>query len=148
MVGSATSDDPRLVVEAWLGVATEDGPRALMLRRSEAHGPFWQGISGRVEPTDATLREAVHREMREETGIEGGYTLHDIGPWIDFESAYSDRFYRKRPIAVVLPADTTAASVRLSHEHVEVRLATFDEARALVQWPGNAEALTALERLL
>ncbi len=127
---------------------TPDGWRALMLRRSEAHGPFWQGISGRVEATDGTLRAAVQREMHEETGIEAGYAIHDLGPWLEFKSAYSERFYRKRPIAVVLPEGTTAASVRLSHEHVEARITTFDEARELVQWPGNEEALTALEQML
>jgi 8-oxo-dGTP pyrophosphatase MutT (NUDIX family) len=146
VVGSATEADPRLVVEVWLAVPTDDGWRVLMLRRSEAHGPFWQGVSGRVEPDDPTLRAAAAREIREETGLAGDVPLLDLGPWVAFKSAYSERWYRKRPLGARLPASATPAGIRLSAEHVEARLTTFAEARALVQWPGNEEALAALER--
>lgn len=147
-VGSATQEDPRLIVEMWLAVPTAAGWRVLLLLRSEERGPWWQGVSGRAEPDDETLRQTAERELREETGISRGYRLLDLGPWAVFRSAVSDRWYRKRTLGAVLPAGTAPDSITLSDEHVEARLLTFDEARALVPWPGNTEALDALERHL
>ncbi|MHC5011523.1 MAG: hypothetical protein ACYTG6_11325, partial [Planctomycetota bacterium] len=52
-LGRGTDDAPRLVVDVWLAVPGADGWRCLMLRRSAGRGRFWQGVSGRVEATDA-----------------------------------------------------------------------------------------------
>ena len=46
------------------------------------------------------------------------------------------------------PAKPNTETITLSEEHVEARLVTFDEARALVRWDENAAELHALERQL
>jgi dATP pyrophosphohydrolase len=130
----------------WLATRSAEGWHCLMLLRSPDHGSFWQGVSGRAEPGDETLRATARRELLEETGIAAGARILDLGTWTTFQSAFSERWYRKRAIGVVLPAGTGPEGVTLSIEHVEARLVTFEEARALVRWPGNAEALEALER--
>jgi 8-oxo-dGTP pyrophosphatase MutT (NUDIX family) len=148
VVGTGTRDDPRLVVEMWLAVPAAEGWRCLMLLRSPQHGSFWQGVSGRIEPEDRTVRAAAERELREETGLAADVEVIDLGPWTTFQSALSARWYRKRALGARLPAEATPEGITLSEEHVEARLLTFDEARALVTWPGNAEALHALEAAL
>ena len=143
-LGKGTEGDPRLVVEAWLAVPGPSGWRALMLKRSPESGGFWQGVSGRVEAFDASLRAAALREIREETGLATGIELFDLGRWIAFRG-FTGTHYRKRSLGAILPHGTRAQDVVLSEEHVDVVLTTFDDARALIRWPENADELTSLE---
>ena len=146
-IGRGTPDDPRLVVETWLAVPAAEGWRVLMLRRAPSHGGFWQGVSGRVETSDASLRAAALREIREETGILEVVSLFDLGRWIDFQG-FTRTHYRKRSLGAVLPATTRPESVVLSEEHDAVDLLTFADARTRIRWPENAEELLALEQAL
>ena len=146
-LGRGTHDEPRLVVETWLAVPTPEGWRVLMLRRAPGHGGFWQGVSGRVESTDESLRAAALREIREETGLAEGVTVFDLGRWIDFQGFTGTR-YRKRSLGAVLPFGVTPTLVRLCEEHDACDVVTFSEARSRIRWPENAEELTALERAL
>jgi 8-oxo-dGTP pyrophosphatase MutT (NUDIX family) len=144
-VGQGTHASPRLVVDVWLAVPGSDGVRVLMLRRRTSDGGFWQGVSGRVEPEDATLRDAALREIQEELGIAEGVRLLDLGRWFEFTSPFSGQRFRKRSLGAVLPRGLEAKDVRLSPEHVEARLVTFDEARRLVRWAENLGELDALQ---
>jgi len=120
-----------------------------MLLRAPDHGGFWQSVSGTAEPEDETLRHTALRELREETGLDAReLTLIELAQWTEFQSIYSETFYRQPNVGIVCPAGTTPTSLTLSEEHVEARLVTFDEARALVRWDESREALTALEQLL
>jgi 8-oxo-dGTP pyrophosphatase MutT (NUDIX family) len=119
-----------------------------MLHRCAAHGGFWQGVSGRVEGSDASLAAAAQREIEEETGIAGPLAILDLGRWIHFTSPHSGTRFLKRSLGAVLPAGTSASSVRLSEEHDEARVVTFDQARALVRFRENVEELRALEALV
>ncbi len=148
VVGSETREDPRLIVEALLAVPTDAGWRLLMCHRVPSRGSFWQGVSGRVEADDETLRHAALREIEEELGIREVEAMIDLGNWYEFQSSMSDNHYRKRGLAAVLPAGTTPDSVTLSHEHDDVRLMTFDEARAIARFPEYLIELDALERRL
>ena len=147
-LGEGTPESPRLVVETWMAVPTRSGLRVLLLRRGEDHGGFWQGVSGCVEPGDGTLRRAAEREIAEETGLRGGFEVCDLGQWHEFEGLMSGVSFRKRTLGTLLPSGTTAESVRLSDEHVEARLVSFSEARALVRFEANAAELAALEKLI
>jgi len=119
----------------------------LLLRRAPGHGGFWQGVSGRVEAEDASLAHAALREIREETGIAQGVSVFDLGRWIEFRG-FTGTVYRKRSLGAVLPPGTALASIALSDEHDRAALLTFDEARAKIRWPENAEELVALEQAL
>ena len=147
-VGDYTPANPRLVVDTWLGVPENAGWRVLMLRRTEAHGGFWQGVSGRVDSDDTSLGAAALREIREETGLGDGVKLIDLGRWIEFVSPFTGRSYRKRSLGAIFPAGTRPEDVVFSEEHDEARLVSFEEARALVRWDLNVEELIALEAAL
>ena len=81
---------PRLVVDVWLAVPTNEGLRALMLLRAPHHGGFWQGVSGRVEASDGSLAAAALRELHEEIGIEDDVELLDLG------QRFSGTYYVKK----------------------------------------------------
>ena len=136
------------MIEAWLAVPVADGWRCLLLRRSPASGGYWQGVSGRVEAFDLSLRAAALREIREETGIASGVELFDLGRFIDFRGFLSGAHFRKRSLGAILPAGVTADSITLSDEHDDAALQTFDEARARLRFPENVRELTIWEERL
>lgn len=147
-LGRGTPTSPRLVVDTWLAVPAATGWRVLLLLRRPEQGGFWQGVSGRVEVHDASLKAAALREIQEETGYGDGVDVFDLGRWIEFVSPLSGRTFIKRSLGARLPAQAGPATVRLSEEHVEARLVTFDEARALVRFPENRLELEALQARL
>ena len=147
-LGKGTAEEPRLVIEAWLAVPVEAGWRCLLLRRSPASGGYWQGVSGRVEAFDLSLRAAALREIREETGIAEGVEIFDLGRFIDFRGFLSGAHFRKRSLGALLPVGVTAESITLSDEHDAVELLTFDEARARLRFPENVRELTTCEERL
>jgi len=148
VVGAGTREDPRLIVELWLAVPTDAGWRLLMCLRVPQRGGFWQGVSGRVEAGDASIRAAALRELDEELGVNGVDELIDMKRCYDFKSLHTETWYRKRCIGALLPAGTSAESVTLSHEHEEARLMTFDEARACARFPEYVWELDAFRALL
>lgn len=147
-LGDGTPQRPRLVVDTWLGVRAARGWQVLLLLRRPEEGGFWQGVSGSVEAADLTLGRAARREILEETGYEAGVQVFDLGRWIPFVSPLSGQSFVKRSLGAVLPAHAGPATLRLSEEHSEARLATFDEARALVRFPVNLDELAWLEARL
>jgi 8-oxo-dGTP pyrophosphatase MutT (NUDIX family) len=147
-LGEGTAESPRLVVDVWPAVPTADGWRVLLLKRTPRRGGFWQGVSGRVETFDASLEAAALREIREETGLAEGVEVFDLGRWVEFVGPRSGLRFRKRSLGAVLPAGTTPTSVRLSDEHLEVRLLPFAVAKSLVSFPVNVEELGILEGML
>ena len=146
-LGRGTPADPRLVIEAWLAVPYELEWRCLLLHRTPASGDYWQGVSGRVEAFDASLRAAALREIREETGIEG-VEIVDLGRMRDFRGLLSGTYFRSYGLGAVLPPGITAERVRLSDEHDAVALLTFEEARSRLRFEENVRELLAWEARL
>ncbi len=147
-LGEGTPASPRLVVDVLLAVPAPGAWRLLMLLRRPEQGGFWQGVSGRVETFDLHLEAAARREIGEETGYADGVEIFDLERWVEFVSPLSGRSFRKRCLGAVLPPHAGPATVRLSDEHGEARLTSFEEALALVRFPENRDELRALEARL
>jgi 8-oxo-dGTP pyrophosphatase MutT (NUDIX family) len=147
-LGDGTPDSPRWIVDVWLAVPRGPAWLALLLKRREDQGGFWQGVSGGVEPTDPHLLGAARREIGEETGYADGVEVFDLGRWIRFTSRATGRTFVKRSLGAVLPARAGPDGVTLCEEHEEARLVSFDEARRLVSFPENVDELTTLETMV
>lgn len=148
-LGSGTREDPWHVVEVWLAVPTPSGPEALMLRRTPEGGGFWQGVSGRVEPGDATYLEAAFRELREETGLgPEGASVVDLARTMDFVGPVSRRWFRKWGVGLLLPGGTGPGEVTLSDEHDRVALMSFAAAVRVLTYAGQVTELERFRALL
>ena len=149
-VGAGTEDDPQLIVELWLPVPAGEGWELLMCRRVPRLGGFWQGISGRVETFDGTLRAAALREMDEELQLAHARieTMIDLEQSYDFETLGGGRFYRKHCLAVLLAEGTSPTHVTLSDEHDDVTMMTFEQAIDVARFPEYVAELESLEARL
>ena len=114
----------------------------LMLQRSRTkdHAPGeWEFGSGRVEYGEHP-EDAVHREAREETGLE----IDIIEPVAAFH------FYRgatrEESIGITFWCRYRAGELALSNEHDQAMWVSPTEAKTLVSFPGGAEAIDRVAR--
>ena len=100
------------IISVYALVLNEKG-EFLLLRRSEnshTNPGKWDLPGGKVNP-DETLKEAVVREVEEETGI--SIYPGEIAGEVNFELP------EKRVIAIVFNGGYVISEVKLSYEHIE-----------------------------
>jgi len=100
------------IISVYALVLNEKG-EFLLLRRSEnshTNPGKWDLPGGKVNP-DETLKEAVVREVEEETGI--SIYPGEIAGEVNFELP------EKRVIAIVFNGGYIVTEVKLSYEHIE-----------------------------
>jgi 8-oxo-dGTP diphosphatase len=100
------------IISVYALVRNEKG-EFLLLRRSEnshTNPGKWDLPGGKVNP-DETLKEAVVREVEEETGI--SIYPGEIAGEVNFELP------EKRVIAIVFNGGYVISEVKLSYEHIE-----------------------------
>jgi 8-oxo-dGTP pyrophosphatase MutT (NUDIX family) len=124
-------------VDVWPFRGAGGGAEFLMLHRSGRDGsPFWQGVSGWIEPGEAPHLTAL-RELREETGLEA-VELYVVNSLFDLYAWRRGTVEGIVPFAAQVPADSQP---RLSDEHDEWRWETVATALELVPYEPQRAAL-------
>lgn len=128
-------------VSVW--VFARDPLRVLILRRPAARAAGWQPVTGRVEPSDASLVAACVREIREETGLPEPREVVDLAREFAFVG-YDGVSYEQRSFAARYDVALDATP---SSEHEEARWVSVDEAAGLLRWDEDRASLDALRAL-
>jgi 8-oxo-dGTP pyrophosphatase MutT (NUDIX family) len=124
-------------VDVWPFRGAGSSAEFLLLHRSGRDGsPFWQGVSGWIEPGEAPHLTAL-RELREETGLEA-VELYVVNSLFDLYAWRRGTVEGIVPFAALVPAD---AEPRLSEEHDEWRWESLAEAVNLVPYEPQRAAL-------
>jgi len=117
-------------------------PRYLLLRRSKGERVYpdlWQFVTGSIEGAEQASQAAL-RELEEETG------LQPLAFWVvPYVSSFYDPGWDSLNLMPVFAAEVHPGSnPRLSEEHEASGWFSFEEALAMLVWPGQKEALRIL----
>lgn len=113
----------------------------LVLKRNKERGGFWQPLTGGVEQGES-LREALMRELYEETGIK------DVKEIIDVEYNFSFGEGKKKQYEYVFGVEVSNDSkIILSEEHDDMTWVSKDKTlEKYLVWDGNREGLKRLHK--
>lgn len=111
----------------------------LLLKRIPERNGFWQPVTGGVEEGE-TRKEALHREIMEETGVKNVLTV--IEDLFHFEFSDSGILYQEYVYGVEI--SPSAEIVLDGKEHSEYKWCSFQEALQLLSWEENKTALRRL----
>jgi bis(5'-nucleosidyl)-tetraphosphatase len=108
----------------------------LLIKHS--NGGHWDFPKGKVEK-DESLSATALRELHEETGVVG-----TLVP--GFEYTYHYEFYKNEAVRVTKTAHffiahSTSTAITLSHEHLESKWCTYEQALQLVTYDNGRELL-------
>ncbi len=134
-------DEPRIARECVEGYVFARAPlELLLLRRPPARGRIWVPVSGKVEPSDADLEQALRRELREETGMTDPRRIEPLDWHVPFPASNGETW---RLHAYAVEVDRPAA-VTLSDEHEAFAWVSPDEAVRRLHYPDNRAAVARL----
>jgi 8-oxo-dGTP pyrophosphatase MutT (NUDIX family) len=141
----------RLPREVLVVVRRDD--EFLVLHRSPECDAFWHLVAGAVEPGE-TEAEAAARELLEETGLEAGGVLVELGrrfayPLVEESPARRGLFEPgTREVTVECFSVDVAPDWEptLNEEHDDYRWCDAAEADALLRWPEPRELAARLLR--
>ena len=126
----------------------------LVLKRIPKKGGFWQPVTGGWESEDASMREGLLREVREETDVtqEDILRIVDHVHYFELDNHPTRGFGLKTKEYVfgieVRPDTAITITLNVCPEHEEVRWVRFDEALHLLKWQNNKNGFTKLNEIL
>lgn len=129
-------------VEAIVFRKNLDTVEYLLLKRLPERNGFWQPVTGGVEKGE-TRREALSREIREETGIANLIRVIEDLYFFEFSDPIPNKEY---VYGVEVPL--TEKIVLDGKEHSEYRWCSKQEALQLLHWKENKEALEKLDEII
>ncbi len=120
-------------------------PRLLILRRPPGRGGFWVPVSGKVEPTDASLEAALRRELAEEAGFADPVRVVPLDWVVEFDPPDGGRRMRLHGFGVETDGEKPPT---LSSEHDAFEWVDPEVALARLHYPDNREAVRILLRAI
>jgi lipoyl(octanoyl) transferase len=128
-------------------VVVHDGERLLLLRRTESCGGFWQPVTGRIEEGEADDAAAA-RETEEETGVRAEVRPLDLRQSFAIDPPYAERITMTDEVAYEARVDRSAPISIDAEEHDRFEWFDFAEARRVLMWSDDLEAIERLEARL
>jgi 8-oxo-dGTP pyrophosphatase MutT (NUDIX family) len=114
----------------------------LLLKRLPQKNGFWQPVTGGVEEGE-TREEALHREIREETGVKNTVTVIEGLYYFEFSDPNPNQEYVYG--VEVSPSEQIVFDRK---EHSEYRWCSFQDALRLLHWKENKVAVRKLNKIL
>lgn len=130
------------LIEAHIFRETDNGIEFLLLRRAnnQIYPGVWQMITGKIEGEEKAHQAAL-REIKEETGLVPLQLW--VAPKINSFYDPKDEYICLLPVfAARVKGDT---KVNLSGEHTEYKWVGKDDAKKLLAWSGQREAVEIIE---
>jgi len=148
--GSATHRAPFQVLVFPYRRRADGGVEYAVFRRRDLR--VWQGISGGGEQGETAL-DAARRELMEEAGASQVSEFISLDSTANIPVMAVVGSYLWGPEVSVIPeysfgTDFGTMEPSLSDEHVEYKWLGFNEARELLEWDSNKEALRELNEYL
>jgi len=130
------------LIEAHVFRETVSGIEFLLLKRNEkqSYPGLWQMVTGKIEGEEKAHQTAL-REIKEETGLLPVQLW--VAPTINSFYELKDEYICMLPVFAARVEGET--DVILSKEHTEYKWVTKDEAKKLLAWPGQREAVDIIE---
>ncbi len=119
----------------------------LMLKRVGSGS--WQPITGSVESTDLSIKDAAYREVLEETGIRKDCIIRIIEnvyafTWFDDGKPITEQVFGFE----VVPDTKVRLDVNVCKEHDDYKWVDFEEVLNLLEWNTQKAAFRKLNSLL
>lgn len=128
----------------------DEGIEYAIFHRSDAD--WWQAVSGGGEDGETAL-ESANREAWEEAGIpmDSLYIELDTVNSIPAEE-FADSIYWGEDVYVIpencYGVEIIDKQLKLSHEHIEYKWMSYNDALSYLKWDGNKVALWELNKRL
>ena len=130
------------MIEAHIFRETDNGIEFLLLKRADnqIYPGLWQMVTGKIEGEEKAHQTAL-REIKEETGLL--LVQLWVAPTINSFYEPKDEYICLLPVFAARVGGET--NVILSEEHTEYKWVGKDEAKKLLAWPGQREAVDITE---
>ena len=114
----------------------------LLLHYPSGH---WDFVKGKMEKGES-IHETAIRETKEETGITDVEFLDNFEEWIEYNFQYQGELVHKK--VVFFLAETKAADVKISHEHLDYTWMDYNTAMEKTTFDNAKTVLTKAQMLL
>lgn len=123
----------------------------LLVKRIKEKGGFWQHVSGGVEETDSTIKDALYRELYEEISLQKDDILNIYDSVYEF--TMTKHYLTNEPI---IPITEYSFGVKVKNdfipsfdkniyvEHEDYTWCNIDSALEKLKWSDNKKALKNL----
>jgi dATP pyrophosphohydrolase len=130
------------LIEAHIFIETKKGIKFLLLKRAnnQIYPGLWQMVTGKIEEKEKAHQTAL-REINEETGLKPVQLW--VAPTINSFYEPKEEYICLLPVFAARVEEET--NVILSEEHSEYKWVGKDEAKKLLAWQGQREAVEIIK---